>query len=101
MSIKQKTVIVNLIIVLGEVERMADTFKSDEEYIFKAEFDEDYGLRFMPTGGSIVRCKDCVYYIPEVDEPHKPTCQRLWGGMTECNADSYCSDGVRKDEVEE
>ena len=49
----------------------------------------------------VVRCKDCVYYTPEVDEPHKSTCQRLWGGMTECKADSYCSDGVRKDEVEE
>ena len=47
----------------------------------------------------LVRCKDCVYYTPEVDEPHKSTCQRLWGGMTECKADSYCSDGVRKDEV--
>ena len=43
----------------------------------------------------LVRCKDCFYYIPEVDDPHKSTCQRLWGGMTECKADSYCSDGVR------
>lgn len=49
----------------------------------------------------VVRCKDCVYYIPEVDEPHKSACQRLWGGMTECKADSYCSDGVRKDKMEE
>lgn len=49
----------------------------------------------------LVRCKDCLYYEPEVDDPHKSNCQRLWGGMTECNADSYCSDGVRKDEVEE
>lgn len=49
----------------------------------------------------LVRCKDCAYYIPEVDEPHKSTCQRLWGGMTECKADSYCSDGVRRDEMEE
>ena len=43
----------------------------------------------------VVRCKDCLYYVPEVDDPHKSTCQRLWGGMTECKADSYCSDGVR------
>ena len=49
----------------------------------------------------VVHCKDCVYYIPEVDDPHKSTCQRLWGGMTECKAESYCSDGLRKDEVEE
>lgn len=47
----------------------------------------------------VVHCKDCVYYIPEVDDPHKSTCQRLWGGMTECKAESYCSDGARKDEV--
>lgn len=49
----------------------------------------------------VVHCKDCVYYIPEVDDPHKSTCQRLWGGMSECKAESYCSDGLRKDEVEE
>lgn len=49
----------------------------------------------------IVHCKDCVYYAPEVDDPHKSTCQRLWGGMMDCEEDSYCSDGVRKDKTEE
>lgn len=48
----------------------------------------------------VVHCKNCVYYIPEVDDPHKSTCQRLWGGMSECKVESYCSDGLRKDEVE-
>lgn len=54
---------------------------------------DDCNVEFAP----VVRCKDCLYYVPEVDDPHKSTCQRLWGGMTECKADSYCSDGVRKD----
>lgn len=48
-----------------------------------------------------LQCKDCAYYTPIVDEPHKSTCQRLWGGMTECTPDSYCSDGVRKDSEDE
>ena len=51
--------------------------------------------------GELVRCKNCAYYEPEVDDPHKSNCQRLWGGMCECKADSYCSDGVRKNQVEE
>ena len=42
---------------------MAEVYKADEEYIFKAEFEEDFGLMFMPTGESIVRCKDCKYCL--------------------------------------
>lgn len=47
----------------------------------------------------VVRCKDCLYYEPEVDDLHISNCQRLWGGMIECKSYSYCSDGLRKDEV--
>ena len=54
----------------------------------------------LEDGEPVVHCEDCFYYVPEVDDPHKSNCQRLWGGMTECKADSYCSDGVRKDEVQ-
>jgi hypothetical protein len=42
----------------------------------------------------VVRCKDCVYYEHEVDDPHKSNCQRLWGGMIDCKPESYCSDGI-------
>lgn len=70
-----------------------------DEYICELVSHGNGQWEYEPTGQEVVRCKDCVYYIPEVDDPHKSTCQRLWGGMTECNADSYCSDGVRKDEV--
>ena len=66
----------------------------------RAQYDNGYADGRAARDAEIIRCKDCLYYVPEVDEPHKPTCQRLWGGMTECEADSYCSDGVRKDEVE-
>ena len=70
--------------------------RDEAKHYFDAMIDAQAAVKAEP----IVRCKDCVYYTPEVDEPHKSTCQRLWGGMPECNADSYCSDGVRKNEVE-
>ena len=55
-------------------------------------------IREAPTI-DIVRCEDCFYYDPEVDDPHISNCQRPWGGMIECNPDSYCSDGAPKKEV--
>jgi hypothetical protein len=75
---------------------MAEVYKSDEEYIFKAEFDEDRGLMFFPTGESIVRCKDCKLF----DAEHE-------GGIGSCGIDmnvtanDYCSKAERKDEVGE
>jgi len=42
----------------------------------------------------VVRCKDCVYYKEDVDDPYNSNCQRLWGGMIECKPESYCSDGI-------
>lgn len=67
-----------------------------EEYNYTKGYEAGYAAAKAEL---IVRCEDCFYYVPEVDDPHKSNCQRLWGGMTECKADSYCSDGVRKDEV--
>lgn len=43
----------------------------------------------------IVRCKDCLYYEPNNSNCE---CQRLWGGMIDCKPDSYCSDGITKEE---
>lgn len=70
---------------------MAEVYKSDEEYIFKAEFDEDYGLRFMPTGESVTRCKDCKW----IDLCKDPEHYEYKG------ANGFCSKGGRKDGVEE
>lgn len=84
---------------------MAKVYKSDEEYIFKAEFNEDYGLQFMPTGESIVRCKDCKYSVFEqwVDGLDIYTCGRtsLTMACGDCNPTDFCSWGERKSEVEE
>ena len=82
------------------------TFDSDhfDTIVFNMDWNEGQtylrNLRIWHLEDSepVIHCKDCAYYIPEVDEPHKSTCQRLWGGMTERKADSYCSDGVRKNE---
>lgn len=68
---------------------MAETYRTSEEYIFKAEFDEDRGLMFFPTGESVVRCKDCKYLCSEACE--------IW----EVDNNDFCSRGERKDEVEE
>ena len=84
---------------------MADTFKSDEEYIFKAEFIEDYGLRFMPTGEGIVRCKDCKQFRQSTMYKNCGVCllanDEGYGVCREVHTDSFCSWGERKDKVEE
>lgn len=80
---------------------MAEIFKSDEEYIFKAEFIEDYGLRFMPTGESIVRCKDCKhrsYWHTDTDDTPKWERCELFDHPTK--GDDFCSRGERKGEKE-
>lgn len=75
---------------------MAETFKSDEEYIFKAEFEEDYGLRFMPTGESIVRCRDCKWYVParNILGGKRPEGRCDYEGVWVIESD-YCSKGER------
>lgn len=71
---------------------MTETF---EEYIFKAEFDEDYGLRFMPTGESVIRCKDCKWYRNRFNQHY--CCQ----SAIDCPLpDDYCSRAERKEEAE-
>ncbi len=82
---------------------MAKTFKSDEEYIFKAEFKEDYGLLFMPTGESIVRCKDCKHFHKA--EPTNGDISNVSYCMMEDdrlisfpNEDDFCSRGERKND---
>lgn len=83
---------------------MTETFKSSEEYIFKAEFNEDYGLQFMPTGESIVRCKDCGYCSEKAfrcedgDVIEYSYCSQ-WGRGTDANG--YCHKGVKMEELEE
>ena len=82
---------------------MTETFKSYEEYIFKAEFNEDYGLQFMPTGESIVRCKDCKHFAKWGKNVAPDTgyyCTRP--NQQSCNLvpEDYCSYAERK-EVEE
>ena len=63
----------------------------DTIYHYKSD-----GLNVTITMTELVRCKDCFYYVPEVDDPHRSNCQRLWGGMIECEPDSYCSDAFPK-----
>lgn len=67
----------------------------DEEQIFRAEFNEDLGLIFYPTGKSIVRCKDCKYY-KQLDD----ACPYLGedGYYKELpGEDDFCSRGERKE----
>lgn len=83
---------------------MAETFKSSEEYIFKAEFNDDIGLMFFPTGEEVVRCKDCKYSVFEqwVNALEIYTCNRtsLTRACGDCSPTDFCSWG-EKDEVEE
>ena len=82
---------------------MAETFKSDEEYIFKTEFTEDYGLQFMPTGESIVRCKDCKHLMTYNDGTYdcKYLVERMFAeGELNNKPNDFCCWGERK-EVEE
>ena len=71
-------------------------YYTDEEYIFKAEFNEDYGLQFMPTG-ELVRCKDCIHYDLGV-------CLKIYSdgnaqkdSWQSRNPNDFCSYGERKD----
>ena len=74
-------------------------YYTGEEYIFKAEFNEDYGLQFMPTGESVVRCKDCKHCITHEEILFCGYMGNIgeWRYRTETD---FCSRGERKDEVQ-
>lgn len=80
---------------------MTEVYRTSEEYIFKAEFDEDRGLMFFPTGESVVRCKDCRWY-----NEGDLFC-RYWAVLY-AHADTtpryspvdYCFRGIRKEVME-
>lgn len=65
---------------------------------FIVHFVSDDGINITIQKTKLIYCKDCFYYVPDVDDPHKSNCQRLWGGMIECKPDSYCSDAFPKKE---
>ena len=81
---------------------MTETFKSSEEYIFKAEFNDDIGLMFFPTGEEVVRCKDCKHQERIAGysdyQPNTVFCNK-WEHLTDIQG--HCYKGERKDEVEE
>lgn len=71
-------------------------FNAGQEYIFSATFDEDHGLMFFPTGESVVRCKDCKYYV----QGKSMTGHDLAEGRCEYHglyvgADGFCSRGEK------
>lgn len=56
------------------------------EYIVGTDGHEEHWL----TGEEIVRCRDCIYY----DTVHLDCARQGW---SDCERDSFCSWGVRRD----
>ena len=61
-----------------------------KEYIVRIEHGADGAVHYFRTGGEIVRCKDCKWYL---DEDQKGCCDLTYS-IVEPN--EYCSHGERR-----
>ena len=56
-------------------------------------------FQYFDNHGELVRCKDCVHWIPgtidEKDNFNQPRCKRNGGGWS---ADEYCSNAEKREE---